>query len=152
MSQLTKKLRPPKKTDLPFIYNSWLESYKESPDNPIKGDAYYSYHKMLLISILERSIISILCNPEVEDQIFGYAIYELTEDSIVLHWLHVKHTYKRLGFARFILDSIIDLGESKGIFNPIVTITAKGLSYMHIKDKFNHIYRPKLAFKLKEIV
>jgi len=152
MSQIPKLLRPPKKTDLPFIYNSWLRSYKDSPDNPIKGEAYYSYHKMLLISILSRSNISILCDPKDQDQIYGYAVYEFTDDSIVMHWLQIKHLWKQLGFARFILESIVNAAESKGIFNPIITITARGISYKHIKDKFSHIYKPKSAFQLKEIV
>jgi hypothetical protein len=161
MSQIPKMLRPPrkpdltcdppKKGDLSFIYNSWLESYKESPDNPIKGEAYYDYHKMLIISILERSYISILCDPTDQDTIFGYAVYEFKDDSIVLHWIQVKYTFKRLGFATFIIDSIKDLAESKGIFNPIITITARGLAYKHLKDKIKHIYKPKMAFKLKEI-
>ncbi len=151
MSQVPKILRPPQKTDLPFIYNSWLESYKDSPDNPIKGEAYYSYHKMLLISILDRSIISILCNPDDPWQIYGYCVYEFVNDSIVIHWLQVKHLWKQLGFATFILDSIVNLAESKGIMNPIITITARGLSYKHIKSKFSHVYKPKQAFKLKEI-
>jgi hypothetical protein len=151
MSQIPKLLRPPKPSDLPFIYNSWLRSYKESPDNPIQGEAYYSYHKMLIISILERAQISILCDPQYPDTIYGYAIYEFTDDSIVMHWLQVRYTFKRLGFARFILDSIKDLGESKGIFNPTITITARGYTYRHIKDKFIHTYQPKQAFKQKEL-
>lgn len=146
-----KILRPPQKTDLPFIYNSWLRSYKESPDNPIKGDAYYSYQKMLLISILSRSQISILCDPKDINQIFGYAVYELTDDSVILHWIHTKHLFRRFGFARFIIENIMNLAESKGIFNPIITITAKGQQYLYIKDKIKHIYLPKLAFLLKEI-
>lgn len=152
MSELPKILRPPKSNDLKFIYNSWLRSFKESPDNAIKGDGpYYSYQKMLIVSILDRSYISILCNPDDIDQIYGYAVYELTEDQIILHWIQVKYLWKRLGFATFIMNSIRELAESKGIFNPIITITARGLSYKHVKDQFTHIYLPKLAFKIKEL-
>jgi hypothetical protein len=152
MSQIPKILRPPKPSDLNFIYNSWLESYKESPDNPIKGNAYYSYQKMLIVSILRRAQVSILCNPDDLDQIFGWCVYEITEDCIIVHWLHIKYSFRKLGFARYIIDSILNASESKGVFNPIITITARGISYKHMKNKFQHVYKPKLAFIINEII
>lgn len=106
---------------------------------------------MLLISILERSYISILCNPDDLEQIFGYAVYEFSEDSIILHWIHVKYSFRQLGFGAFLIDNIMKIAESKGIFNPIIKITAKGQQYKQLKGKIKHIYSPKLAFKLKEI-
>jgi ribosomal protein S18 acetylase RimI-like enzyme len=151
MSQLPKILRPPKKTDLNFIYSSWLKSFIDSPDNPISEKAYYSYQHLLISSILDRALVSILCNPDDLDQIFGFAVYELTHDKLTIHWLHIKYSFRQLGFAKFILDSLLKAAENEGIFNTTITITHRGLSYRHLKDKFSHIYNPKEAFRLKEI-
>lgn len=149
-----KTIRLPKKTDLNLIYSSWLHSYRESPDNPISGDAFFSYHKLVLLNLLktEGVLLSILCNPDDLEQIYGWVCYEFSQDSIILHWIHVKYSFRRLGFARFLMENVIKLAESKGIFNPVITITGRGLQYKQLRDKIKHIYKPKLLFKLLEIV
>jgi ribosomal protein S18 acetylase RimI-like enzyme len=151
MSQFPKILRPPQKNDINFIFNSWLKSFIDSPDNPIKGNAYYSYQHLLINSILSRAEVSILCNPDDLEQIFGFIVYEMINNIVVVHWLHVKYSFRQLGFARYIITAILNLAESRGIFNPVITITHRGLSYKHLKDKFKHIYNPKLAFKFEEL-
>lgn len=140
--ELPKKLRPPNQNDLNFIYASWLNSYLYSPFNPIPGNSYYYYQKLLITHILNKSVVSVLCNPDDTDQIYGYAVYQIKDNHITLHWLYIKLTFRQLGCARYIMDNLLALVPDNEI-----TITHKGINYEEYRDKFNHLYIPKKAFK-----
>ena len=142
MDNLPKILRPPKNDDVNFIYNSWLKSYADNNYfNPIKGPAYYGYQKLLINKLLNQSIISIVCNPEDEDQIFGYAVYEIDNSKLILHWIYIKYNFRRLGVCRFLLDTILSARMDRNFF-----LTFKGTYYNSYAHKFDHTYSPKLAF------
>jgi hypothetical protein len=143
MENLDKILRPPNPNDLNFIYSSWINSYNDNNFfNPIKGPAYYGYQKLLINKLLNQSEVSVICNPEDKDQIFGYAVYELRPDSEpIIHWLYIKYTFRKLGLARFLLDSIMGIAKADRVL-----ITFKGTWYKSYASKFNHLYLPKLAW------
>lgn len=102
------KLRPAMKEDLNFILNSWLKSYRSSPfAAKMINKVYFSNHQEVIKSILADNLITVACNPEDEGQIFGYMVFNTLPGNVLLiHYTYIKHTYRRMGIAKFIYDAI----------------------------------------------
>lgn len=137
-----KQLRSPHPTDLPFILNSFTESYKDSKYNPIYGMAYFYYFRLLLNKLISKSLITIICNPDDINQIYGYAIYQIKDDKLIIHWIYIKYTFRKLGLAKYLYNILLNMVKDKEI-----TITLKSCYYDKYKDSYNHIYQPKIAFE-----
>ncbi len=136
------KLRSPTPTDLPFILSTWTESYEDSKYNPIYGPAYQFYFRLLLNKLIPKCLITVLCNPEDNWQIYGYAIYQIKDDNLILHWIYIKYIYRHLGLANYIFNTLLDMVPNKKVI-----ITLKPCYYNKYKDSYDHSYKPKLAFE-----
>lgn len=127
-------------SDLHFILSSWLKSYNSSPDNCIKNNhRYYFYQKSLIASILTRAKTVVICNKDIPEQIYGYCVYEETDNLFVLHWLYVKYTYRKLGLARSLLSNILGGKE--------LVVTHLGKDADLLKKKCEFSFNFDYAFK-----
>ncbi len=103
------KLNP---KDESFIYNSWLKSHRSSPECKfLDNDTYYNNHKLIIQKILSREGTNIIlaCNPEDEDQIYGWLVeetYQLPSSSStrVIHYIYVKYNFRRMGIGRMLFE------------------------------------------------
>lgn len=97
-------------TDVPFVINSWLKSFRSSKwAGSLPNNVYWeAYHKAIEV-ILERSdtIVKIASLAENPDQILGYVVY--CPDAV--HYLYVKLSLRRHGIGRRLLECAI--GGSK---------------------------------------
>src|SRR6266481_333453 len=93
-------LRPPNPDDLDFIMSTWLRSYQQSGDNPIRGSRYWWYQHDLITNILKRSMVIMAVNPDALDQIYGYVIFQPLGEDVILHWIYIKFTYRHLRMAQ----------------------------------------------------
>lgn len=136
-------IRPMQPSDNNLIYNSWLKSYGESSDvSGEKKNLYYLRQKKLIDSILSRASVLIICNPEDEDQVYGYLVYEYLADNFILHWAYVKYTYRHLRLFKGLLDDLLaTLNYSKEII-----LTHRGVCYSQMKHLVPHFYQPELAY------
>lgn len=142
MDKLNVFLRPPNPNDLNFIYSSWLKSYNDDNYyNPIKGPAYFGYQKLLINKLLNQSIVTIACNPEDNEQIFGYTVYEIGLDNLIIHYCYVKYNFRRLGVCRSMVEAIRLPRLSSNFFH-----TFRSPTYDKLKHKFTLTYTPKLAW------
>ena len=98
-------LRSSIESDVNFIYNSWLKSLKQSFDC-IDNKIFYDNHKKIIEKILSTATVTVCCNPEDEEQIFGYIVHEKYTDLSLVHYIYVKHTYRKYGFATKLIDSV----------------------------------------------
>lgn len=95
----TRRLLP---EDVPFLYNSWLKSYRDSPTvQSISNTVYYAEQHKLIERLLQapEAKAVVACNPEDPTQIYGYIVYQPD----VLHWVYVKHTFRGAGIARMLV-------------------------------------------------
>lgn len=105
MSQV--KIRLPRSEDLNFILSSYLKSYRNSM-SAIGNDLYFPNQQKVFEEILTRSMIAIACDPEHEDQIFGWGCCEyVAPEHAVLHYLYVKFPFRRNGLAKDIIAALI---------------------------------------------
>lgn len=102
-------LREGTKEDLPFIMNSLLKSYKESPfGKTLSNTIYYKRHHKLITKILSNSAVLVLCADDNPQLIHSYIIYEYFDDLPVIHYIFTKYAYRHLGLARILLDRVAD--------------------------------------------
>lgn len=93
--------------DLPFVFSSWLRSYKEQSAfaKRIKNDVYYFWHHQMIEVILKKpSMRGIVAHVQDEpDIILGYLIYEVVNgEPKVVHYCFIKEPFRRLGIAKLL--------------------------------------------------
>lgn len=91
-------IRKPTEADLNFLYNSWLKSLRQSLST-VDNTIFYGNHKKLIEELVTKCRVVISCNPEDITQIFGYIVFEIIEDISILHYVYVKHPFRKLGIA-----------------------------------------------------
>jgi hypothetical protein len=89
--------------DLPFIFATWLRSYRHSSQfaKKISNDVYFKYHHAAIERIISRGgiikIANIVGDPNV---ILGYACLEAQGGTdMVVHYVYVKKNFRKMGIA-----------------------------------------------------
>lgn len=96
-------------SDAPFIFSSWLKSFRSSDfAKHLSNSMYYREHHKLIADILERSQVICAVSDEDESQIFGWICAETGGPVPVVHYVYVKQTYRRVGIASKLLSLVAD--------------------------------------------
>ena len=133
-------LRQANQNDFNFVANSYLKSYRHGPETKhLINDIYFDVYKERLNKMLDSGQVTVACSPEDPDQILGYLIHGLAHGKSVLHYIYVKHTFRRLGVARALLAATI---PEFGMRMTMCTHTAR--RFNDLRDKYKLIYSPDL--------
>lgn len=99
-------LRNADESDLPFIYKTWLVNIRASNnlETIIEAKVYFDNHKLLIDRILSKSECVLATSPEDTKQIFGFIVFHRMKKLDVLHFVHVKAPYRKLGIAGHLKD------------------------------------------------
>ena len=96
-------LRKRKTSDIKFIYDSWLNSWRTNKyAGCIPNNLYYEVQRTLIEDLFARgAMVVVACSPKNLDEIYGWACAELKDNRTVLHYLHTKSdvpgdTFERL--------------------------------------------------------
>jgi hypothetical protein len=93
--------------DLNLVFDSWLKEFRLSPVGvQIESDVYYPNYRKHLGRIIRASTVTIACNPDDPDQIYGYAVHRLIGDIRVVSWIFVKAPFRAMGIGRRVFDEI----------------------------------------------
>ena len=108
-------LRPMAETDRAFVVNSWLLSFAtpqrcgscraEYPRTLRKATYYEEYHA-LVSQLLERAVVTVACDVEHADQIYGWLCVEPRSRANVVHYAFVKQPFRALGVLRRLVASL----------------------------------------------
>lgn len=114
MEPLNYKIRDFRPEDLNFVLNSWLQSYwypfyrrrlglrREFPRN-----TYFRIMEGRIKELIgDGAGIQVACNPELEDQIFGWMFAARG----IVYYVFVKNPFRRQGIARKLLE--VHFGEN----------------------------------------
>jgi ribosomal protein S18 acetylase RimI-like enzyme len=135
------RLRNATDADVPFIFNSWLKSHRFSPSTSgCQSPVYFAQHHKLIEGLCKRASIIVACNDKDLGQIYGYVCCEKIEDNLVVHFIYVKETFRKLGIAKMLLDTQ-GWRRDAAFFYTHRTRSAEALG-----DKFLMVYNPYLAF------
>ncbi len=96
MSQPALSYRLASNDDKKIIRHSWFESYRRGGKAPAVRFEYYDPGQNWVIrQALERGKTTVAYATSVPDEVCGWACIE----GDVLHYVYVKHAYRRLGIA-----------------------------------------------------
>lgn len=104
--------RPAKPSDVPFIFDSWLRSWRDLPwSGTIPNNLYADTQRSCIEQLLARGARIEVAHPEGrDDHILGWACTEVTRDGFaVLHYLYVKDPYITLSID----DQLVARAEGK---------------------------------------
>lgn len=101
------RIRPATEIDVPFIFNSWLKSYRG--DNFAKGittTIYFNEHHKVIEELLKTCTVLIAANHDNPQDIFGYVCAERIDGVFVIHFAYTKQTYRRLGVIKALFNEL----------------------------------------------
>jgi ribosomal protein S18 acetylase RimI-like enzyme len=140
------RLRTMVEDDIPFIFNSWLKSYRFSHfGEKITNTIYFQDHHKVLERIVKNSKVLIACDPQDSSQLYGYSVAGEIDDVLVLHFIYVKHTFRNLGIGKTLLDALGHDKSSAAVYTHHTRMADK------LAAKYNLVYHPYLMFDLKEV-
>jgi len=101
------KFRKPQNSDTSFIFATWINNYRRLWDKKhVRSRIYFKYEKERIQDILENAQTTIICNPEDDAHIFGWATYSILPELTVIHYAFMKEQYRNFGLMRALLTSL----------------------------------------------
>jgi hypothetical protein len=91
------KYREADAKDIPFIYSTWLDSYRYDSDigKSCRNIIFFNNYRFIIDELLENSKTLVACIPDDPEVIFGF----MTVEGKYLHYAYTKHSFQRLGIA-----------------------------------------------------
>lgn len=103
-------IRPLKVTDVSRVFVDWLRSYRREDElKHVPNPVYYHYHHELIASLMldGHATWAVVVPSDKPDLIVGWACAEpLGEGPMLLHYVYVAKTYRRLGVGSRILATL----------------------------------------------
>lgn len=123
--------------DIPFIFSSWLKSFRESGfmARGVPNTIYFTNHHKILQKLVQRSKVFIACDPKDTSNIYGYVVAETIDNTFVLHFIYVKQSFRKLGVGKALFNSF----EHNGSASCCSHLTKAGEKFLL---KYNIIYHP----------
>lgn len=137
-------IRPASALDIPFIYSSWLKSFKHDSalGKSMRSSVYFEQYRSVIDLLLEDSQTFVAHLPDEPNVIIGYIVFESYEmnPTAAIHYAFVKESFRRMG----ILTSLLNCIDS-----------SKSLQYTHKTNTFikilglrnSLIYNPLYLYK-----
>lgn len=134
--------RPPAPSDAKFICQTWLKHWREQNKNRfIPRHVYFVEEGANLEALLAAVNVTVICNPDHPDQIFGWVAWSKPADVFVLHYAFVKRPYRRLGLFKHALALL-----HPRLFREEIAVTRMSKEFLEygLKQKLRAIYNPYL--------
>lgn len=86
-------------TERNYVLSSWLRSYAESSEfRHLARGVFFAIYEPIVKAILARSTVAIAFTPELPNTVVGFLV---TEGDDVVHYVHTKRRFRRMGVARW---------------------------------------------------
>lgn len=121
--------------DINFIKNSWEKSFEKTM-KAVPREIYHRGQQKLMNQLMAKASCYVACSPEDNNQIFGWMLFEKIKDIGILHYIYVKHPYRRYGIGKS-LYNCLDRNDQY----PCIA-SHKTLYLEYIQDKWNLTYNP----------
>lgn len=95
--------------DAAFVFHGWLEGYwPHFPGNIVmeKEEWRILYHRVLERILADENVRTIVAHAEGDSN--GMLGFACSEPNVCLHWLYVKHPFRRVGIGRALLRQVVD--------------------------------------------
>jgi hypothetical protein len=123
--------------DAPFIFNSWLKSFRNGlAAKYVDNTIYFTEQHKIIERLLKRAKFKIACSPTAVEDIYGYICYEHIDGIYVLHYCYVKQTYRNLGVFTALMTDTGHNFDGAGLFTHSTKVSHD------VMPKYNLIYHP----------
>jgi len=134
-------VREGRPADINFILNSWLKSTEKCPIfHKVPNEIFFTEQRKRIIHVLEEGSVRIICDPDDQDQIYAYLVYEFKDPVLLLHYLYTKRPYRKLGLSRLLLLTTPKAQMTMHTFR----FVSKGFGSDHLTNKLKSKYNPYL--------
>lgn len=135
-------LRTATEADVSFLFNSWLTSYQSAVAvKNIAAPVYFAEHHKQIENLLKRSVVWIACNKSDNSQIYGYGVFETVESLPVIHYVYVKHIFRKMGLCNMLLAQANLTATSSGFCSHQTEVARRVLE----AKKSKLVYNPYLG-------
>jgi ribosomal protein S18 acetylase RimI-like enzyme len=95
------RVRKFKKSDAPFIYNSWSKNawYSEKNRDELFKKEWFRSKLSSIAELLKDGTVHIACDQSNDDFILGYSVFKGEK----LEWAYVKKDYRKQGIGRLLI-------------------------------------------------
>lgn len=130
-------IRDASEADVPFIFNSWLKSYRNaSLCRSITNPVYFTFQHQLIEELLKHSFVKVVHTASDPNQLLAYLVYSEVEGIKIVHYAYVKHAFRNMGICSMLLQ---DAAIAGGFY------THETPSGARAAEKRQLVYNPYLA-------
>ena len=102
--------RQAEEKDVPYIKDSYAESYKDAPaSRHIHAPIYKKGARRTIDALRERAECWVVTPPKYPDLLLGWAIVERAQSGACVHYVYVKKAYRRAGVCTSLVSFLFDL-------------------------------------------
>lgn len=132
-------LREAQPEDIEFIFSSWLKSYRGSLlYSKVQSSVYFPEMHKVIEKLLQNFPVIVACSSEDSSQIYGWICAGHIDSIFTLHYVYVKHTFRKLGIAKLLFNSFKHEVGAAGFY----THTSKLAE--QLSAKYNMVHNPFL--------
>lgn len=119
-------VRPATADDIPFVFDSWLNSWRTSKwAGVVRNCDYYSTTRSVIEDLIARGAVLLVA--DAGPTLLGWVCAEEKDGRAVLHYLYTKDAYLRLGVEERLLDAVP--GVKPGFFTFYLHRFAKSVGW-----------------------
>ena len=114
-------LRAALEADHAFVVSSWLDHYLRNArvTAHLPRKAFLTRHRVSVMDALMRGTCIVAGPPDDDGTIIGYGVGERDGFGAIVHWIYVKHDFRRYGVGRLLFGAL-----TAGAAEP-VTVTCR---------------------------
>lgn len=134
-------LRNVAESDMDFIYDSWMRSFRKAGANKLIPDDFYkAWHSTNIEKTLKSgSKILIACSADNIDSVLGWLCYTEYDGEPVVHFIYVKSKYRLSGMAKVLM-------RKAGFTDSIICTSITYITNTHNKEDVPFLSRYKVAY------
>jgi len=133
------KIRDYNFDDYAFVKSSWIKNQSHSkPYSLMLKEEFFNNFGSILDNKIKDCMIYVICNPECEQQTYGYIAYDQREELQVIHFIYIKGIYRGLNISDMLIKSAFSTSPTH------YTHQSDNPAFRHIVKKFKLKYNPFL--------
>ena len=115
--------------DIPYITSSWLRANRDSAAARFVGnDVYFANHHAILERLWADPGVTwmVLVYGKNPNFILGFMCAEASDQGPVIHWVHVRPEFRRMGFARRMVETFLQGQDGNRVWYTTSTASSRG--------------------------
>lgn len=137
--------------DLSLVFDSWLKEYRLTVFGvQVESDVFYPNYRKHIGKVIRASAVTLACNPEDVDQIYGYIVHRLIGDIRVVSWTFVKGPFRAMGIGRKLFCEIGGADIVTHLSNRVTNTKLQTIRPGQIKLPTDIVYNPFIDLFITE--